>query len=165
LFLGSYPISPLTTDSLYGFLNTGFFKTAYVTYHIIGAGMIMYTLLNSRWLQNVFSSPLPVFLGKISYSLYLIHFLVMSSFTCALFLVLYPILPYGVAVLISCFLSVLLIIPLSYLFYKYVDTAGVEFSKLFYNWLVNSCRPGGAGHIKQEHLSSAIFTIYNKLFK
>ncbi|AKB75557.1 acyltransferase, putative [Methanosarcina lacustris Z-7289] len=169
LFLGSYPISPLTNDSLYGFLNTGFFKTAYVTYHIIGAGMIIYVLLNSRWLQNVFSSPVPAFLGKISYSLYLIHFLVMSSFTCALFLVLYPILPYGTAVLISCFVSVLLIIPLSYLFYKYVDKAGVKLSKLFYNWLVNSCRPGdipgGSGCIKQENLSSTIFTIYNKLFK
>ena len=165
LFLGSYPINPVTNDSLYGFLNTGFFKTPKVTYHIIGAGMIMYVLLNSRRLQNFFSSPVPVFLGKISYSLYLIHFLVISSFTCALFLVLYPVLPYGAAVLISCVCSLFLIIPLSYLFYKYVDTAGVELSKLFYNWLVNSCIPGGAGRIKQEHLSSAIFTIYNKFFK
>jgi peptidoglycan/LPS O-acetylase OafA/YrhL len=107
----------------------------------------------------------PVFLGKISYSLYLIHFLVISSFTCAVFLVLYPVLPYGTAALISCFLSLFLIIPLSYLFYKYVDTVGVEFSKLFYNWLANSCSPGGAGHLKKEHLSSVIFTIYNKLFK
>jgi len=165
LFLGSYPLSPVTTDSLYGFLNNGLFKTPEVTYHIIGAGMTIYVLLNSRRMQNFFSSPVPVFLGKISYSLYLIHFLVISSFTCALFLVLYPALPYGAAVLISCVCSLFLIIPLSYLFYKYVDTAGVELSKLFYNWLVNSCRPGGAGRTKQDHLSSAIFTIYNKFFK
>ena len=165
LFLGSYPLSPVTTDSLYGFLNNGLFKIPEVTYHIIGAGMTIYVLLNSRLLQNFFSSPVPVFLGKISYSLYLIHFLVISSFTCAVFLVLYPVLPYGAAALISCVLSLFLIIPLSYLFYKYVDTAGVEVSKLFYNWLVNSCRPGGARHLKKGHLSSAIFTIYNKLFK
>jgi small-conductance mechanosensitive channel len=31
----------------------------------------------------------------------------------------------------------LLIMPLSYLFYKYIDTAGVELSKIFYNWLVD----------------------------
>jgi peptidoglycan/LPS O-acetylase OafA/YrhL len=165
LFIGSYPVGIVTNDSLYGFLNNGLFQTPKLTYHILGAGMIMYVLLNSRWLQNVFSSPVPVFLGKISYSLYLIHFLVISSFTCALFLALHPVLSYGTAALISCVFSVLLIIPLSYLFYKYIDTAGVELSKMFYNRLVNSSRPGGARHIKQKHLSSAIFTIYNKIFK
>jgi peptidoglycan/LPS O-acetylase OafA/YrhL len=149
LFIGSYPISPLTNDSLYMFLNNGFFETPKVTYHIIGAGMVMYALLNSQGLQNVFSSPVPVFLGKISYSLYLIHFLVISSFTCALFLVLYPVLSYGAAVLISCGLSLLLIIPLSYLFYKYIDMAGVELSKVFYNRLVNSHTPDSAEHMKQ----------------
>ncbi len=165
LFLGSYPIGTVANNSLYGFLNNGVFQIPKMTYHIIGAGMIMYVLLNSRWLQNVFSSPVPVFLGKISYSLYLVHFLVISSFTCALFLALYPVLSYGAAVLISCASSLLLIIPVSYLFYKYIDTAGVELSKIVYNWLVKTCIPGGAGDIKQEHLSSAIFTIYNKLFK
>ncbi|WP_440947323.1 acyltransferase family protein [Methanosarcina sp. T3] len=165
MFLGSYPISPLTSDSLYAFLNNGFFETPEAAYHILGAGMIMYVLLNSRGLQSVFSFPVPVFLGKISYSLYLVHFLVASSFTCALFLTLYPILSYGTAFFISCFLSLFLIFPLSYLFYKYVDTAGVELSKAFYNRLVNSRRPAGAGHLKQGYLSSSIFTIYNKIFK
>lgn len=165
LFLGSYPIGTVANNSLYGFLNNGVFQIPKMTYHIIGAGMTMYVLLNSRRLQNVFSSPVPVFLGKISYSLYLVHFLVISSFTCALFLALYPVLSYGAAVLISCASSLLLIIPFSYLFYKYIDTAGVELSKIVYNWLVKTCIPGGAGDIKQEHLSSAIFTIYNKLFK
>ena len=165
LFIGSYPINIVTGDSLYGFLNNGLFQTPKMTYHIIGAGMIMYVLLNSPWLQKVFSSPVSVFLGKISYSLYLIHFLVISSFTCALFLVLYPVLSYGAAVLISCVLSLLLIIPLSYIFYRYVDTAGVELSKIVYNWLVNSYISCGAGHIKKGYLSIAIFTIYNKLFK
>ncbi|HHV24713.1 MAG: acyltransferase [Methanosarcina sp.] len=165
LFIGSYPVGTVTNDSLYGFLNNGFFQTPKLTYHILGAGMIMYVLLNSRWLQNIFSSPLLILLGKISYSLYLIHFLVISSFTCALFLFLYPILPYVAAASISCIVSVLLIIPLSYLFYRYIDTAGVQLSKMFYNQLVNLARSAGAGHMKQKHLSSAILTIYNKFFK
>lgn len=165
LFLGSYPTSPVTDGSLYGFLDNDFFRTPQVTYHIIGAGMVMYVLLNSQGLQNAFSSPVPVFLGKISYSLYLVHFLVISSFTCALFLALYPVLSYGTAALISCVLSLFLIIPLSYLFYKYIDIAGVKLSKIAYNWLVHSFRPGSTGYIKQGYLSSAIFTIYNKLFK
>lgn len=165
LFIGSYPVGTVTNDSLYGFLNNGFFQTPKLTYHILGAGMIMYVLLNSRWLQNIFSSSLLILLGKISYSLYLIHFLVISSFTCALFLFLYPILPYVAAASISCIVSVLLIIPLSYLFYRYIDTAGVQLSKMFYNQLVNLARSAGAGHMKQKHLSSAILTIYNKFFK
>jgi peptidoglycan/LPS O-acetylase OafA/YrhL len=165
LFLGSYPVYNVTHDSLYGFLNNGFFQTPKITYHISGAGMIMYVLMNSRLLQNIFSYPVSVFLGKISYSLYLVHFLVISSFTSALFLFLYPVLPYSAAALTSCFCSLVLIIPLSYLFYRYVDTAGVEFSKIFYNQLVKFCLPEGAGKIKQGHLSSTVLTIYNKFFK
>lgn len=57
LFLGSYPISPLTDGSLYGFLDNGFFETPKVTYHIIGAGMVLYVLLNSRDLQSIFFLP------------------------------------------------------------------------------------------------------------
>lgn len=165
LFLGSYPVGTVTNDSLYGFLNNGLFEIPKLTYHILGAGMIMYVLLNSRRLQQVFSSPVPVFLGKISYSLYLIHFLIISSFTCALFLALHPILPYWMAAFISCFLSVLLIIPLSYLFYKYVDTTGVELSKTFYNRVVDPFISSISGNTKQKHISSTIFGIYNKLFK
>lgn len=165
LFLGSYPVGTVTNDSLYGFLNNGLFEIPKLTYHILGAGMIMYVLLNSKWLQQVFSSPVPVFLGKISYSLYLIHFLIISSFTCALFLALHPILPYWIAAFISCFLSVLLIIPLSYLFYKYVDMTGVELSKVFYNRAVDPFISSTSGNIKQKYISSTIFGIYNKLFK
>ncbi len=165
LFLGSYPMSPVTSDSLYGFLDNGLFRTPLVAYHIIGAGMIMYVLLSSQGLQKVFSSPGPVFLGKISYSLYLVHFPVISSFTCALFLALYPVLPYGEAFLISCLSSLFIIIPLSYLFYRYIDITGVKLSKSFYNWLLNSRKPGSSGHIKQENLSNTVFTIYNKIFK
>jgi peptidoglycan/LPS O-acetylase OafA/YrhL len=150
LFLGSYPVGTVTNDSLYGFLNNGFFQSPKTIYHIMGAGMVMYVLLNSLLLQNVFSSSVPVFLGKISYSLYLVHFLVISSFTCALFLVLYPKLSYTGALLISCGLSLVLIIPLSYLFYKYVDRAGVKLSKTFYNRLVNPYIPDAARKIKQE---------------
>ncbi|WP_292374455.1 acyltransferase family protein [Methanosarcina sp. UBA411] len=165
LFLGSYPVGTVTNDSLYGFLNNGLFQTPKLTYHILGAGMIMYVLLNSRWLQNIFSSSVLVFLGKISYSLYLIHFLVISSFTCALFLFLHSVFSYGTAVFISCFLSLLLIIPLSYLFYKYVDMAGVRISKIFYNRMVDPSISSGTRYIKQKTISSAIFTIYDKLLK
>lgn len=135
LFLGSYPINPLAENSVYGFLNNGFFRDPKMTYHIIGAGMVMYVLLNSIDLQKVFSSRVPVFLGKISYSLYLVHFPVISTFSCALFLLLYPVFSYVQAVLISFVLSLLLIIPLSYLFYKYIDVAGVKLSKEFYSRL------------------------------
>lgn len=165
LFLGSYPINPVTGDSLYWFLNNGFFRTPKISYHIIGASLVMYVLLNSQLLQKFFSLPVPVFLGKISYSMYLVHFPIISSFTCALFLALYPALPYGTALLISCAASTLLIIPLSYLFYRYIDSAGVELSKKFYNWLTDFRKPAASGNIKQEQASSTIFTIYDKIFK
>lgn len=166
LFLGSYPVSnPIVNSSLYAFLNNGLFKNPKMIYHILGAGMIMYVLLHSERLQKVFSSPVPAFLGKISYSLYLVHFLVISSLTCALFLALYPIMPYGAAVIAACLLSLLLIIPVSYLFYKYIDKAGVVLSKYFYYRFFSPCVIACAGYLKQQGILSPIFGIYEKIFK
>lgn len=162
LFLGSYPENSVADGSIYSFLNNGFFQVPKRIYYIMGASMIIYVLLNSRLLQDIFSSRIPAFLGKISYSLYLIHFLVISSFTCALFLFLYPELSYESAFLISCFLSVPLIIPLSYIFYKYVDIAGIKSSKIVYNRLASYGIVGNAGYAKKEQLSDILFTIYNK---
>ena len=57
LFLGSYPVGTVTADSLYAFLDNGFFQTPKYAYHILGAGMLMYVLLNSQRMQKIFSSP------------------------------------------------------------------------------------------------------------
>lgn len=64
LFLGSYPENSVTNDSLYGFLNNGVLQVPNRIYYIMGASMIIYVLLNSRQLQNIFSSRVPAFLGK-----------------------------------------------------------------------------------------------------
>ena len=165
LFLGSYPMDSIKSDSIYAFLNNGFFQNPRATYHILGASMVMYALLNSQGMQKIFSSPLPVFLGKISYSLYLIHFLIISTFTCALFLILYPVLPYYLAALVSCIISLILIIPLSYLYYKYIDLAGIKLSKLFYNWIARLWDVNSIDQEKKEHSDGTFFTIYNKFFK
>ena len=165
LFLGSYPMDSIKSDSIYAFLNNGFFQNPRATYHILGASMVMYALLNSQGMQKIFASPLPVFLGKISYSLYLIHFLIISTFTCALFLILYPVLPYYLAALVSCIISLILIIPLSYLYYKYIDLAGIKLSKLFYNWIARLWDVNSIDQEKKEHSDGTFFTIYNKFFK
>ena len=165
LFIGSYPVGTLTNDSLYSFLNRDLFFRPFIGYHILGAGLIMYVLLNSMWLQKVFSSAVSVFLGKISYSLYLIHFLVICSFTCKLFLVLYPILPYGTALLVSILVSSALIFPLSYLFYRYIDTLGVNLSKIFYNRLFSPLLSYCEGHLKQQHILRSVYAIYNRVLK
>jgi peptidoglycan/LPS O-acetylase OafA/YrhL len=165
LFLGSYPMDSIKSDSIYAFLNNGLFQNPRATYHIIGASIVMYALLNSQGMQKIFSSPLPVFLGKISYSLYLIHFLIISTFTCALFLILYPILPYSLAVFVSCFISLILIIPLSYLFYKYIDLTGLKLSKLFYNWIARLWGVDSLSEEKKEHSDGMFLMIYNKYFK
>jgi peptidoglycan/LPS O-acetylase OafA/YrhL len=163
LFIGSYPVYTLTNDSLYSFLNTDLFFRPFVDYHIFGAGLIMYVLLNNPWLQKVFSSAVPVFLGKISYSLYLVHFQVICSFTCILFLVLYPILSYGTALLVSMIVSSILIFPLSYLFYKYVDTAGVKLSKVVYTRVFSPLVSDCAERIKQQRTLSSIFAIHGRV--
>jgi peptidoglycan/LPS O-acetylase OafA/YrhL len=70
MFFGGY--SP-NTSSLFLFSwlpSLGAFSQPF--YNTIGAALVLIALLNDGWLQNAFSTSLPRFLGRISFSLYAI---------------------------------------------------------------------------------------------
>lgn len=131
LYLGSYPTGANVGNSVYKYIETADFGTV-IFYHITGAFTTMIVLLNSDMLQKFFSLKTFECLGKLSFSLYLIHLIIIGSFTSYIFIRLNEHMTYSVSVVVSVLLSVPPIVILSYLMYKYVDKKGIELANNLY---------------------------------
>jgi peptidoglycan/LPS O-acetylase OafA/YrhL len=97
-------------------------------WHSIGAMLIVAALLQSEPLQAAFASRVGRFLGRISFTLYLIHIPLLASFTAALMLAMKETgrLP---TVLVAGSVTVALVLVISWLASDVVDGAGVRLSR------------------------------------
>ncbi|NSB23372.1 acyltransferase family protein [Clostridium saccharoperbutylacetonicum] len=116
LYLCSYPSGVDVTGSIYNYIKISKFNDVVMLYHIIGSFFIMITLLNSYKLKNFFSNKIFLFLGKISFSMYLIHLIVLCSFSSFIFLNLINYFRYYQTFFIMLILSIPLIILISHCF-------------------------------------------------
>ncbi len=101
---------------------------------IIGASFFLFAVINSTLLQRLFSSRLFRFLGKISFSIYLIHLIIIGSLACYIFTWFYANmhLSYGLSFSLMFLISLSITIGVSYLMYLYIDLSGIKFSKWVY---------------------------------
>lgn len=104
---------------------------------MIGAVLVLFVLLNSRFLQGLLSTALPRFLGRISFSMYLIHLIVICSLS-SLVVVLLRGLPYYLLAPIVLAISISTILFLSDGIYRLIDMNGVRLSKYLYEALFSS---------------------------
>jgi len=133
LFLGAFPSHGTVEGTFFEFADHHILVSRNSFIHVIGAFFSVLAVLFSRRLQQFFSLKLFHFLGYISFSLYLIHALVLGSFTCYLFLQFKQMYSYNVAFLLSFIPSLALMIALSYFMTVYVDKGSVKIAKNIYN--------------------------------
>ncbi len=142
LYMGSYQaFEQQNIWSIFNFINWADKTFPY----IIGASLFVYTVINSEWLKRFFSSPPLQFLGKISFSLYLIHLLIIGSLACYLFnyFISDMHLSYGVSFLLMFILSMSITIRASFAMYRYVDLSGIKLSKWVYHRFFTAKTAGG----------------------
>ena len=93
-------------------------------YHLFGVLLFVFSVLNLEPVQQFFSLGVFQYLGRISYSLYLIHFLVIATLGSWFFLMAEPLYGYN----LTCFLNLILISAvtglLSELSVRYVEPLG-----------------------------------------
>jgi peptidoglycan/LPS O-acetylase OafA/YrhL len=133
LFLGSYPMERGVEGTVYTFLPAAVRAR---TWHIVGAFLVMISVLQSRRLQSILSKKTFLFLGRISFSQYILHFLIICSLSCSLLQKLVPLLPYHAAVLVTFCISLPVIMVASHFIYLFVDRAGVRWSKAVYGYFL-----------------------------
>jgi peptidoglycan/LPS O-acetylase OafA/YrhL len=129
LYLGAFQFE----NRYYDFLPlVGVFKKKDF-YETIGAVLLVAPIVQGYG-KKFFETRILQFLGRISYSLYLVHFLILCSLSCAFYLFL----PHtSLALLLNFFLYSLISILVSVVFYKYVDRPAITISHYFSNFLLN----------------------------
>lgn len=106
--------------------------TKNITY-LIASALFIVLILTSHKLQKILEAKPLIFLGKISYSIYVIHLLLLGSFASVTFLFFNSFMPYNYAVLIMTPIYLLLVFIISALLNFYVDRPSIYISKLISN--------------------------------
>lgn len=132
LLVGAMPLARDVLPPYYEWLNhlgVNGYNIARMFKMLAGAGVILSLLMNRR-LQKAFEWKPLLFLGRISFSLYLLHMLILFSVGSYLFLHLQGQVSYTASVAIVTVVVVLITVPSAYVFTETVDNFAVKLSYL-----------------------------------
>jgi peptidoglycan/LPS O-acetylase OafA/YrhL len=137
LFLGSFPIMD-TSKTVYQYMkiNRLSYEDNIIFWHTLGAFFLLISILNIKWLTEVLSGKFVIFLGKISFSVYLLHLIILFSLSSLIFNMLISHFSYNNSFMITFIISFPIIIFVAFLYMKYVDLNGIKFSRYFSNMLM-----------------------------
>lgn len=129
LLLGSFPSLAWAYQSWWDFVKNQSILDHFVFIHTLGAVMVVAAVIMSPIFQRILGSKPLLFLGSISFSLYLLHPLVMGSFASSFFLDHYLDWGYNKTGLITFILYVLLSGFLAWIMTITVDRFSINFTK------------------------------------
>lgn len=142
--LGATPDGPVS-QTMYAWIEHMPFERKYLQtfLYAAAAAATLLAVMLSPALQWLLTRRLSVFLGRISFSLYLTHFIVLGVYSSYLFTVLDPGLPYAARLGIAFIASMGAIIPVAYLYTRWVDEPAIRLSGLIHKrWFAGDA--GGA---------------------
>lgn len=130
IVLGSWPTASIY-PSLYGYLHLPLFTQLQLAVfgHTIGAAIIILAVLKLQLIARFFETKPLQYLGRISFSLYLTHFVIMGSFACILFDRLMPHFGYARSVILTIVPSITVSFVAAHFYTNYVDAPAISFSK------------------------------------
>jgi peptidoglycan/LPS O-acetylase OafA/YrhL len=117
-------------------------KNTEVTIQRIGAAVVLLGLCGSEYLRKPFATPLAVYMGKISFPLYIVH----GPITHIIGLRLVPffwsivgdttLFQYEAGVILAFVLQAALVVWVADIVMRTIDTPGVRFGRTLQNWCV-----------------------------
>jgi peptidoglycan/LPS O-acetylase OafA/YrhL len=134
VILSAYPIMAGETGILPLYFAFSFLSSvqAIISAHILGAFLLLLALFYFPFLQGLFRIRILLFLGSISFSLYLLHALILGSLSSYLFLVFNSHFSYFVSVMLMIVLSVPVLLGSAYLYSRYIDSFAQRIALWFY---------------------------------
>lgn len=103
-----------------------------VFFYVTGAALIIIGVLQIPIARRALSARPLLYVGHLSYGIYLLHLSVLASVGCAVFLRAYPVVGYKLAFILSFGISVPVTFVLSELLTRFVDQPAIKWSGLIY---------------------------------
>jgi len=148
LLSGIYLASLIRLDfPLYTILDIDFMKNyfgswggLYFFYYTIGAFLLFFALSRLSFSRKVFSSKVAVYLGKISFSIYILHFIVICSLSSYIFIWLKNYINASnelssieLSSIVTFAITIVVTISLSHIFHHYIELKSINWSQSLYN--------------------------------
>jgi peptidoglycan/LPS O-acetylase OafA/YrhL len=130
LVLGSYPVGAVDGTLFAHWHLPGY--SLVMLCHIAGAAGLIAAIMSAPPLQRWLVVRPVQFLGRISFSLYLLHFLVLGAYSSYLLSVLPAELPYWWRAVVVLVPTVILTVAVSYIYTRWVDEPAIRFSGWLY---------------------------------
>lgn len=122
LFLGSFPpIGERMEGTMYQF-----FPLKIILFYNVGASMVIYALLHLKGPAKLLSFKPFVWFNQFTYGFYLLHFMILCTFSCGFYLALCDKMNYHVLALLNFVISFVLTTVLSYLMNRFVEKPGIR---------------------------------------
>lgn len=141
VYLGSYPIftdNTVISGTIYSILPKVNLVDEFSLYHALGATLIILSLILSPSLQKIFSMKPFLFLGKISYPLYIFHIIMIGTLCSYVFLISSPVSHYNKSFIFMFIITFPLIILCSYLIHRFIEGSGKSMSNKFYTFITRN---------------------------
>lgn len=100
-------------------------------WYFIGATLVVYAVLQNDWLNGFMEKKQLVSVGMNTFSLYLVHDVLLLSLMAFLFSKLQPAIGYGQAFVVAAVSFGVVLVPVTIVFTKYVDLPAISFSRNF----------------------------------
>ncbi|MEK7594251.1 MAG: acyltransferase [Patescibacteria group bacterium] len=139
--LGTVPYPTVDVTSYLG-LTSNLLLTVQTTQfmHIFGAALIIYGLVSTPAVQKLFSFRPALFLGRVSFSLYLLHTFVIAVFSKRFFVYLVESqgVSYKASFILTGLITVIASLAVAYVYTIYVDEKAIKLSRLLYQKATSS---------------------------
>lgn len=109
-------------------------------FHLIIAVVLIFLALSTKGVAGVFSAKLPVYLGKISFSLYLIHVPILCSATGFIYRIVENRMGYPISAITTSVITIMLCIVAADVFYKIADQQGITLGRKLSDTLSGTAR-------------------------
>jgi peptidoglycan/LPS O-acetylase OafA/YrhL len=143
LFLGSYTQCHLINSyysKLFEYMRFSWMHNHFMNYttlyHIIGAVLLVLSILLNKPIQKILSCNICLYLGKISFSCYLLHAILICTLSSKIFLILINYMSYNLACIYVFIITIMSTIFCSHFYSIYVDEKAVKYSNQIYDKMI-----------------------------
>ena len=104
------------------------FPLKIILFYNIGSSAVLFAVLHLKTAQKVLGNSLFTWYNQYTYGFYLIHFMILCTFSCGIFTVWYGRMNYHVLCLINFSVTLVLTTVASYLIHRFIELPGIRLS-------------------------------------